>query len=325
MMAKHQYPINSCRLIERSTLEKVALALKEQKVQEPEDEDQSIVPREAVPEVTAQEPKKGKGKGEKVVKEKKVKAPWGKKEDSGRTLKSVLADCLGYGPALCEHIILDSGLQSGTKVTVGSDGVVSTTKAELEALMAAVKRFEDWLDSVVNGSFVPEGYIYMQKKKIAKGKTSVVERQEQEEKVGMQEANLLLLSSGVALDHSFIGSQNLFQEKEGVGPVNIPVSKLCSDEDACELVVQIYDEFAPLPMKQFDDRTAMKMDTFDLAMDEFFSKIEGQRAEQQRKAQEDSAFSKLDKIRADQVILCSTLECNLFLYNISKPRFHPVF
>lgn len=103
------------------------------------------------------------------------------------------------------------------------------------------------------------------------------------------------------------------------------MSKLCSDEDACELVVQVYDEFTPLPMKQFDDRTIMKMDTFDLAMDEFFSKIEGQRAEQQRKAQEDSAFSKLDKIRADQVIPCSTLECSLPSYNISKPHLHPVF
>ncbi len=64
---------------------------------------------------------------------------------------------------------------------------------------------------------------------------------------------------------------------------------------------QIYDEFAPLSMRQFEDRNVMKMDTFDSAMDEFFSKIEGQRADQQRKAQEESAFSKLDKIRADQV------------------------
>ena len=117
----------------------------------------------------------------------------------------------------------------------------------------------------------------------------------------------------------------MFKEKGGDGLVNMPVSKLCSDEDAYELVVQVYDEFAPLPMKQFDDRTAMKMDTFDLAMDEFFSKIEGQRAEQQRKAQEDSAFSKLDKIRADQVILWSLWNVALFLYNISKPHFHPVF
>jgi hypothetical protein len=50
----------------------------------------------------------------------------------------------------------------------------------------------------------------------------------------------------------------------------------------------------------------MKMETYDAALDEFFSKIEGQRAEQQRKAQEDSAFSKLDKIRADQVIFSLT-------------------
>lgn len=70
---------------------------------------------------------------------------------------------------------------------------------------------------------------------------------------------------------------------------------------------QIYDEFTPLPMKQFDDRTLMKMDTYDAALDEFFSKIEGQRADQQRKAQEDSAFSKLDRIRADQVFFRDSL------------------
>lgn len=66
---------------------------------------------------------------------------------------------------------------------------------------------------------------------------------------------------------------------------------------------QVYDEFSPLHLKQFDDRQLMKMETYDAALDEFFSKIEGQRADQQRKAQEDSAFSKLDKIRADQVFM----------------------
>ncbi len=64
---------------------------------------------------------------------------------------------------------------------------------------------------------------------------------------------------------------------------------------------QIYDEFAPVSMRQFENRNVMKMDTFESTMDEFFSKIEGQGVDQQRKAQEESTFSKLDKIHAKQV------------------------
>lgn len=84
----------------------------------------------------------------------------------------------------------------------------------------------------------------------------------------------------------------------------VDIGEFMKTLSGCMLMVwQIYDEFSPLHLKQFDDRTVMKMETYDAALDEFFSKIEGQRADQQRKAQEDSAFSKLDKIRADQVIL----------------------
>ncbi|KAG0577183.1 hypothetical protein KC19_5G137000 [Ceratodon purpureus] len=235
MMAKHEYPVNACRLFERFSREKLEVAMREQKA--PAEVEEMAEAKEVVPE----EVKKGKGKAEKVTKEKKVKTPWGKKEDTGRTLKSVLAGSLGYGPALCEHIVLDSGLHSGMKVSVGVDGVLSISNEDISTLMAAITRFEDWLQSVVNGDRISEGFVYMQKKKIGKNKG---EQQEEDEKV--------------------------------------------------------YDEFSPLHLKQFDDRQLMKMETYDAALDEFFSKIEGQRADQQRKAQEDSAFSKLDKIRADQ-------------------------
>ena len=45
----------------------------------------------------------------------------------------------------------------------------------------------------------------------------------------------------------------------------------------------------------------MKFETFDAALDEFYSKIESQRAEQQQKTKEVSAAQKLNKIRTDQV------------------------
>lgn len=45
----------------------------------------------------------------------------------------------------------------------------------------------------------------------------------------------------------------------------------------------------------------MKLETFDAALDEFYSKIESQKVEQQHRAKEGSAVLKLDKIRSDQV------------------------
>ncbi|CAM6068471.1 unnamed protein product [Sphagnum tenellum] len=232
MMARHHYPIDACRLFERTCKDTIQMAMADQAAND--------LKREAEPIVESVAQKGKKGKPETGSKE---NAAQGKKGESRptSTLKTVLVEALGYGPALCEHMILDAGLQSNQKISQGADGIVSVTEDELQALMAAVVRFEDWLESVVKGELTPNGYVYMQKG--GKGKPR--------------------------------GSAPGSEEK-------------------------IYDEFAPLSMRQFEDRNVMKMDTFDSAMDEFFSKIEGQRADQQRKAQEESAFSKLDKIRADQ-------------------------
>jgi len=66
---------------------------------------------------------------------------------------------------------------------------------------------------------------------------------------------------------------------------------------------QIYDEYCPILLNQFRSRDFVKFETFDSALDEFYSKIESQRAEQQQKAKEASAVQKLDKIRSDQVYI----------------------
>lgn len=65
--------------------------------------------------------------------------------------------------------------------------------------------------------------------------------------------------------------------------------------------LQIYDEFCPLLLNQLKMRDYVKFETFDAALDEFYSKIESQRLEQQQKAKEGSAVLKLNKIRLDQV------------------------
>ena len=75
--------------------------------------------------------------------------------------------------------------------------------------------------------------------------------------------------------------------------------------------MQIYDEFCPLLLNQFKSRECVKFETFDAALDEFYSKIESQRAEQQQKAKEGSAMQKLNKIRLDQVLsacFCYSIE-----------------
>lgn len=63
----------------------------------------------------------------------------------------------------------------------------------------------------------------------------------------------------------------------------------------------MYDEFCSILLNQFKSRVYEKFETFDAALDEFYSKIESQRSEQQQKAKEDSASQKLNKIRQDQV------------------------
>ncbi|KAL5541466.1 hypothetical protein UlMin_009176 [Ulmus minor] len=63
---------------------------------------------------------------------------------------------------------------------------------------------------------------------------------------------------------------------------------------------QMYDEFCPLLLNQFKLRENTKYETFDAALDEFYSKIESQRVEQQHKTKENSAIQKLNKIRTDQ-------------------------
>lgn len=65
--------------------------------------------------------------------------------------------------------------------------------------------------------------------------------------------------------------------------------------------LQIYNDFCPILLNQFEAKEYVKFETFDAALDEFYSKIEGQKVEHQQKAKENSAIQKLNKIRLDQV------------------------
>ncbi|CAH8390348.1 unnamed protein product [Eruca vesicaria subsp. sativa] len=212
IMSRHRYPIEICRVFERTTASKLQESLTAFSLKDHEAKDN--------------EPKEQNG-GKKGGKSNEAKQ---------FTLKNILGDALGYGPQLSEHIILDAGLVPSTKLSEDK----KLDDNEIQLLVQAVIVFEDWLEDVIYGQKVPEGYILMQKQILVNDTSS---------QVG---------------------------------------------------VTKMYDEFCSILLNQFKSRVYDKFETFDAALDEFYSKIESQRSEFQQKAKEDSASQKLNKIRQDQ-------------------------
>ncbi|KAI9122760.1 hypothetical protein K1719_005649 [Acacia pycnantha] len=220
IMSRHRYPTEICRIFERTTATKLQTALMSSK--DADDNEAVTVNGHGNDIANVANEKQGKRKGGK----------------SSMTLKVILGEALGYGPALSEHIILDAGLIPSTKVP--KDG--KWDDAIIKALLEAVGKFEDWMQEIISGDRIPEGYILMQNK-------------------------------------------NLGKDSSPSEPGSLS---------------QLYDEFCPLLLNQFKSRDHTKFETFDAALDEFYSKIESQRAEQQQKSKENSSFQKLNKIRQDQ-------------------------
>lgn len=159
-MSRHRYPTEICRHFERTTILKLQTALT---ASSDPDENQATKVIEAgnnslhAPKGKEKD-KKGSNKGGKTSEPNKSASDNTRAKQA--TLKNVLGEALGYGPALAEHIILDAGLVSNTKVN--KDNKLDDDK--IQALGQAVEKFEDWLQDVISGDKVPEGYILMQKK-----------------------------------------------------------------------------------------------------------------------------------------------------------------
>lgn len=234
IMSRHRYPIEACRVFEKTDFTKLKSTLTERKLS---DADESSELNASYSVSDNQKEQDGVKKNDLPISKKKQND--GKKTDKA-TLKTILGEALSYGPAIAEHIILDAGLLPSMKV--GNDADSKIDEGLLQSLVESVTRFEEWLISVMSGATVPEGYILMQNKT------------ERKELARLQE----------------------------------------STPD------KIYDEFCPILLNQFKSREYMEFETFDAAADEFYSKIESQRAEQQQKAKEGTAVQKLNKIRLDQ-------------------------
>eukprot|EP00897_Mesotaenium_endlicherianum_P003139 jgi/Mesen1/2853/ME000174S02111 len=229
-----------------------------------------------------------------------------KAEAAAFDLKWAMSDALAFGPHVCEHIILEAGLSPSQKLPTpstsalplptpapapapalapsaaadrgGLDSAASKTGADdvappglqesdVAELARAIAGFEDWLEELASGSITPQGFIIMQREGGAKG--------------GKKKKN----KGGEADD---------VKAPEGA------CKALPAADEAPGGPSQMYDEYLPLLLRQHQGREATALPTFDAALDEFYSKIEGQRAEQQRAAQTTHALSKLHKIRADQ-------------------------
>lgn len=160
-MSRHRYPIEICRAFGRTTKSKLQEALTFSK--EPDNNEPQKVNENGSNVSEAPKEKQGNGKGGQSSENSSKKTSDGARVKQP-TLKTVLGEALGYGPALSEHIILDAGLVPGTKFSKGH----KLDEDTIQVLMLAVAKFEDWLQDVISGEKIPEGYILMQSKKAGK-------------------------------------------------------------------------------------------------------------------------------------------------------------
>nr|CAB3466189.1 unnamed protein product [Digitaria exilis] len=264
IMSRHRYPVEACRVFERTDFSKLKDTLTMS------DNVGNNEPLEITSGSTdAQEPSQSTNDGvsatdmsEKPLSRKEKRAAAKSKQSGSNakanngaqsnktTLKTILGEALAYGSALAEHIILDAGLVPSTKVEKAPESTID--ESTIQALMESITRFEDWLVDIMSGQKIPEGFILMQNKMTAK--------------------------------------KNLTS----------------SESDSTNQ--KIYDDYCPLLLNQFKSREYDEFATFDAALDEFYSKIESQKVNQQQKAKEESAVQRLNKIKLDQENRVHTLK-----------------
>lgn len=158
-MSRHRYPTEICRVFERTTASKLHAALTSSKEPDKVNEDGNNVSNASKENLGGQ---KG-GKSFDLSKNSNKNSNDGARAKQP-TLKTVLGEALGYGPALSEHIILDTGLVPNMKLSE----VNKLEDNAIQVLVLAVAKFEDWLQDFISGDIVPEGYILMQNKHLGK-------------------------------------------------------------------------------------------------------------------------------------------------------------
>lgn len=158
-MSRHKYPLDLCRVFERTTITKV----------------QEVLASKIPPEASKKTPKRNEhmkhsevgdiGPDMHKAKQKRERSRSAGKPKTGTypqklTFKFALGEALGYGPGILEHIILDAGLAPNVKFTKH----FKLDENALQALLKSIEKFEDWMEDVIKGDKIPEGYILMKRK-----------------------------------------------------------------------------------------------------------------------------------------------------------------
>eukprot|EP00879_Flechtneria_rotunda_P009714 GHRR01010163.1.p1 GENE.GHRR01010163.1~~GHRR01010163.1.p1 ORF type:complete len:564 (+),score=252.88 GHRR01010163.1:1740-3431(+) len=194
---------------------------------------------------------------------------------AGPVLKTVVADLVPYGPAVAEHCCLAAGLQPQQLAQQ------QLSQEQVLQLFAAVQKFEAWLASLDQGA-VAEGFIAAVPAAAA-GKQSGKGSQSQ---VGTP-------------DQAVNGAQQQQQEEGSRG-------RAAEGNSKAELV---YQDYNPLMLKQlWKAKQLLTLASFDDALDEFYSKIQGQRVQVAKLEAERQALSRLDRIKVDQGARAAALE-----------------
>ncbi|KAJ6322260.1 hypothetical protein OIU77_012186 [Salix suchowensis] len=139
IMSRHRYPTEICRIFERTTAEKLQEALTSFK--ELENSNPVKVDADGGDSNVSDKPmkeKQGKNKGGKSSVPSKNTNEGNRAKQA--TLKTVLGEVLGYGPALSEHIILDAGLVPNTKFSKDN----KLDEETIQALVKAVAKTKIW-------------------------------------------------------------------------------------------------------------------------------------------------------------------------------------
>ncbi len=96
----------------------------------------------------------------------------------------------------------------------------------------------------------------------------------------------------------FNGAENFVRENEPKGFI-VQKSEMRPNAEGQQREFLSYAEFHPYLFEQHRDRPKVELESFDAAVDEFYSKVESQKIELKAVQQERQAMKKLDNVRRD--------------------------
>ncbi|KAL6040267.1 Nuclear export mediator factor NEMF, partial [Balamuthia mandrillaris] len=210
-------------------------------------------------------------------------------------LRHLLNSKLDFGPTLVEHLILTAGLKPGLKIS-------EWDPAFSEPLLCAIADATSLYDQPL------KGYIILKTPKGQAANKKGAQSRAQKKK-GNQQAK---------------DEEQEEQAKEKDKETETENKEQGENKQAQETAPQqeqqqAFSVFVPFLYKQFEGQPFLEYDSFDRAVDTFFSQIEAQRIEEQRVAQEGVVIKKLDKVKEDQTRRIQSLK-KAQLENVDKAR-----